>query len=207
MSEVVYLRPTQNISVDFKEKRSLFIGHVRLVCSEEEARTMLKTLVEQYKDASHNCWAYRIDFPSYREYYSDAGEPSGTAGKPISGSIARKGVTDVLVVVTRYFGGIKLGVRGLIDAYGRAASLALDASGSHLYIPSELVHLVIPYDAIRSVIYSLKSLGIDEKDASISYLDVVEILAPVSLKLKDQASDLFTGLAHKEQILRWNWQH
>ena len=207
MPEILYLRPSRNISFEFKEKRSLFIAHVRLVTSEEEARNELKLLSEQYKDASHNCWAYRLDFPSYREYYSDAGEPSGTAGKPISGSIARKGVTDVLVVVTRYFGGIKLGVRGLINAYGTVSTMALDASGTHLYTPSQLVHLVVPYDGIRSVIYALKCLGIDENDSSISYLDSVEILIPIPLTLKDQASELFTGLAYKDHILRWNWQH
>lgn len=206
MPEVVYLRPSRNISIEFKEKRSLFIGHVRLVSNEEEARNELKILCEEYKDASHNCWAYRLDFPSYREYYSDAGEPSGTAGKPISGSISRKGVTDVLVVVTRYFGGIKLGVRGLIDAYGKAAGMALDASGTHIYIPSQHVYLVVPYDAIRQVLYALKCLGIDEQDASISYLDVIEILIPIPLTLKDQASELFDGFTHKEHILRWNWQ-
>ena len=207
MSEIVYLRPSRNISVDFKEKRSLFIGHVRLVTSEEEVRLELKNLSEQYKDASHNCWAYRLDFPSYREYYSDAGEPSGTAGKPISGAIARKGITDVLVVVTRYFGGTKLGVRGLIEAYGRAADMAVDASDACPYTPSILVHLVIPYDGIRSVLYALKCLGIHENDATISYLDFVEILIPIPLIIKDQASELFTGLTHKNYIIRWNWQH
>lgn len=205
MSESLYLRPSSEVTVEFKERRSLFLGHVRIASSEDEAKACLKALNDKYKDATHNCWAYRIGFPQYQEYYSDAGEPSGTAGKPISGAISRSGITDVIVIVTRYFGGIKLGVRGLIEAYGRAAIMALDAADPILYVPTRSVNITVPYDSQRSIMHLLKTLGVGEDQANIDYTDVVTITVSIPLQLSDQISELFPSLHHKGQILTWAW--
>lgn len=110
---------------EYKEKGSKFIGFAHPINSEEEFKTVIKTIKEEYADAIHHCYAfcYGVNQESYR--YSDDGEPSGTAGKPIYGQILSHEITNVCIVVIRYFGGTKLGVGGLITAYKTAALEAL----------------------------------------------------------------------------------
>ena len=112
----------------FKEKMSKFLAFAVPVVTRDEAKAVIAEYAKKYHDARHVCWAFmlgadRLDFLS-----SDNGEPSGTAGKPILGQINSFGLTNVVIVVVRYFGGIKLGTSGLIAAYREAARLALDAA-------------------------------------------------------------------------------
>lgn len=110
----------------YKEKGSKFIASAFTVMSEDEAKAAIAEIRKKYFDARHHCYAYMIgpDKKNFRS--SDDGEPSGTAGKPILNQILSKDVTNVCVVVTRYFGGIKLGTSGLINAYKTASREALD---------------------------------------------------------------------------------
>ena len=109
------------------EKRSRFLGHLRPVSSEEEARAFVAEMKKEYYDARHNCWCYLLkDGP---ERYSDDGEPQGTAGIPMLELFRREGVTDLVCVVTRYFGGVLLGTGGLLRAYTQSAKDALEAAG------------------------------------------------------------------------------
>lgn len=113
-----------------KIQRSLFIAHVKETPTEEEARAFIAQVSNEHKQATHNCWAYRVGMGKNEiSYFDDDGEPSGTAGKPIYGAILSRDITNVAVVVTRYFGGRKLGVRGLIEAYAGAAGDAIDHAG------------------------------------------------------------------------------
>ena len=122
-----YCVPTAAGEASFTEKRSEFLGHVRPVESEEEARAFVAEMKKKYYDARHNCWCYIIkDGP---ERYSDDGEPQGTAGIPVLDVLRKSGVTDACIVVTRYFGGILLGAGGLVRAYAHGAKDALDAAG------------------------------------------------------------------------------
>lgn len=122
-----YCVPTAAGEASFTEKRSEFLGHVRPVESEEEARAFVAEMKKKYYDARHNCWCYIIkDGP---ERYSDDGEPQGTAGIPMLEVFRREGVCNVVCVVTRYFGGILLGAGGLLRAYTKSAKDALDAAG------------------------------------------------------------------------------
>ena len=114
--------------VEFVERRSRFIGHVRPVSSEEEALACLAEMRSQHWDATHNVYAYRLR-ESGVQRYSDDGEPQGTAGIPTLDVLRKSGVTDIAAVVTRYFGGILLGAGGLVRAYSHAVSLALESSG------------------------------------------------------------------------------
>ena len=107
-------------------KRSIFIASASRCDSVEDAKRFISEIRKEFQDASHNCWAFRVfENGQISEGYSDAGEPSGTAGMPILGAIREMKLVNVAVVVTRYFGGVKLGVRGLIDAYHSAALEAL----------------------------------------------------------------------------------
>lgn len=112
----------------FKEKNSKFFGFAFPVTSEEEIKSHLETLRKQHYGAVHYCYAFQIGTDKIQFRANDDGEPSNTAGTPIYGQIQSFGVTNVLIVVVRYFGGVKLGVGGLISAYRASAQMALEAS-------------------------------------------------------------------------------
>ena len=125
MSE--YYIPSAPGEAEFTEKRSRFLGHVRCIETEDEAKAFVAEMKKKYYDARHNCWCYILK--SGQKRYSDDGEPQGTAGQPMLNVLDREHVVDVLCVVTRYFGGILLGAGGLCRAYTKAAKDALDAAG------------------------------------------------------------------------------
>lgn len=122
-----YYIPTAPGEAEYDEKRSRFLGHVRCVESEDEARAFIAEMKKKYYDARHNCWCYIIRGGAER--YGDDGEPQGTAGIPMLEVMRRENVTNVVCVVTRYFGGILLGAGGLLRAYTKSAKDALDAAG------------------------------------------------------------------------------
>ena len=122
-----YYIPAGPGEAEFTEKRSDFLGHVRMVETEEEARAFIAEIKKQYHDARHNCWCYIIKDSAER--YSDDGEPQGSAGIPMLEVFRREGITNFVCVVTRYFGGILLGAGGLLRAYTKSAKDALDAAG------------------------------------------------------------------------------
>lgn len=122
-----YCIPTGPGEAEYDEKRSRFLGHVRCVETEDEARAFIAEMKKKYYDARHNCWCYIIRDGAER--YGDDGEPQGTAGIPMLEVMRREGVTNVVCVVTRYFGGILLGAGGLLRAYTKTAKDALDAAG------------------------------------------------------------------------------
>ncbi len=122
-----YFIPAGPGESEFTEKRSRFLGHVRAAESEEEARAFIAEMKKEYYDARHNCWCYSIRGGTER--YSDDGEPQGSAGIPMLEVLRRRQVTNAVCVVTRYFGGVLLGTGGLLRAYTRSTSDALDAAG------------------------------------------------------------------------------
>ena len=122
-----YYIPTGSGDAEYVEKRSRFLGKVRHVESEEEARAFIEAVKKQYHDARHNCWCYLLKNGVLR--YSDDGEPQGTAGQPMLEVFNREGVTDVVCVVTRYFGGVLLGAGPLLRAYQTTAKETLNAAG------------------------------------------------------------------------------
>ena len=118
--------PAGSGEAELTEKRSRFLGHVRHVESEEEARAFIAATKKKYYDARHNCWCYLIN--GGPERYGDDGEPQGTAGIPMMEVFHRQGVVNAVCVVTRYFGGVLLGAGGLLRAYTRTAAEALAAA-------------------------------------------------------------------------------
>ena len=125
MSE--YLIPSGAGESELTEKRSRFLGHVRMVESEEDARAFIAEMKKKYYDARHNCWCYSIRGGAER--YSDDGEPQGSAGIPMLEVLRRRELTNTVCVVTRYFGGVLLGTGGLLRAYTKCTADALDAAG------------------------------------------------------------------------------
>ena len=123
-----YYIPTRAAESEFVEKRSRFIGYIKPVETEAEARAFVEEIKKRHYDARHNCWCYLLREGGVVRY-SDDGEPQGTAGQPMLGVFEKEGITDLVCVVTRYFGGILLGTGGLLRAYTKGAKDALDAAG------------------------------------------------------------------------------
>lgn len=124
-----YLTVSGEAAAEMEEKKSRFISSVKPVASENEAQAFVNELRTKYWDATHNVYAYYICGDNELQKFSDDGEPSGTAGMPVLEAIKKAGVQDVAVVVTRYFGGTLLGASGLVRAYGKSASLGIEAAG------------------------------------------------------------------------------
>lgn len=121
-----YLTIASNSESIFRDRASKFIGLAVPVSSEHEMKAALEQIRKKYFDATHHCYAFRLGFDKTVFRFNDDGEPSGTAGRPIFGQIQSKDLTNVLVVVVRYYGGTKLGVSGLINAYKTTAKDALE---------------------------------------------------------------------------------
>lgn len=155
MSDLYYTIEREG-EAQFREKMSRFISFARKVTDADEARAIVKEYQNEYHDSRHVCWAYMIG-PDRKEWQlNDNGEPSGTAGKPILGQINSKELTNVLVVVVRYFGGIKLGTPGLIAAYREAARLALEEAGRKEMHQMETITVTFPYMAADGVMRIVK---------------------------------------------------
>lgn len=136
----------------YREKMSRFLAFAVHVLDPDGAKAIVKQYQNKYHDARHVCWAYTLGRDAAVWQLNDNGEPSGTAGKPILGQIRSKGLTDVLVVVVRYFGGIKLGTSGLTAAYREAASLALDDAGRRECFAVKRISVVFPYECADAVL-------------------------------------------------------
>ena len=144
----------------YKELGSRFIAKAYPVADEEQVKAIVEDIRREYHDARHHCYAYRLGADGARFRAVDDGEPSSSAGRPILGQIDSLGLSDVLVVVVRYFGGIKLGVPGLIRAYRTAARDALEAAGRVEKYATRLCDLDFGYAASGEVMRLVKDLGL-----------------------------------------------
>jgi uncharacterized YigZ family protein len=140
----------------YKEKGSKFIALAYPVLLEEDVKDILSDLRKQYHDARHHCYAYVIGYNGENWRANDDGEPSSTAGKPIHGQILSRELTNTLVVVIRYFGGTKLGVSGLINAYKTAAAEALDANEIIERTVNDIYKVTFAYPATNEVMRLIK---------------------------------------------------
>lgn len=143
----------------YSEKRSKFLAFAIPVESEEEVKEWVKSYAKKYYDARHCCYAFMLGADRKVFRSNDNGEPSGTAGKPILGQINSLELTDVLVIVVRYFGGVKLGTSGLISAYRQAAREALDAGTIIEKIIEEEISFSFEYPFMNSVMRIVKDTG------------------------------------------------
>ncbi|MEI6695944.1 MAG: YigZ family protein [Bacteroidota bacterium] len=140
----------------YKEKGSKFIAIALPVTSENDVKEALALLRKEYFDARHHCYAYILGFDKSAYRINDDGEPSGTAGRPIHGQLMSKDLTNTLIVVIRYFGGTKLGVSGLINAYKTAAKEALEASEINERIVYDIYEISFNYLQMKDVMKLLK---------------------------------------------------
>lgn len=152
-----YKTVKQTASGEFVINKSRFIGHAAPVQTEEAALAFLQKIRQEHKDATHNCYAYVIGQNAGIMRYSDDGEPGGTAGMPIMEVIRARGVVNVCVVVTRYFGGILLGAGGLVRAYSHGSAEALNAAQVAVMEKSQRWWVEVAYPRWDIVLHNLKS--------------------------------------------------
>lgn len=159
-------------------EKSRFIGHGKGVQSEEEAIAFIESVRKEYRDATHNVWAYIIGENKNIQRYSDDGEPSGTAGIPVLEVLKKEDITNAAVVVTRYFGGIKLGAGGLVRAYTKSAVLAVQAARKitkKVFIP---LQLTFDYSLLGKLQNDVGNRDITHRHPVFTEKVQMEILAP-----------------------------
>lgn len=202
MDPDVYYTLGNRASAVIKVKGSRFIGCAAPVREVKEAQSFIQEILKRYHDATHNCFAYRIgigDGSLFR--YSDAGEPSGTAGKPILDAIDGRGVTDAICVVTRYFGGTKLGMGGLARAYARCAGETLEKCGKverYLYVA---LRIVFGYDLTGTVMALISRYG--NKVIDTIYGSETEMVLQVRESMEDKfKQDLMNVTVGKVRVSR-----
>ena len=201
-----YYEPGKEITIESRIRKSVFIGHVRICGSEETAREKLKAISAVHKQATHNCWAYRVGIDRVQEYYSDDGEPGGTAGKPIMGALLRNGVTNCLLVVTRYYGGVKLGVRGLIEAYGNTAQESLNAAGRVLKRIRVPLKISLPYDMISNTERMLLAFDTDKEFCRFQYDAVVSLCCAIPAISIPSVINILEEWKNTGKIYEWEKQ-
>lgn len=176
-------RISEPSKIEFIEKRSEFIGFSTFVENEEAALEIIKQKKKEYQDATHNVYAYVIGENIAR--YSDDNEPQGTAGMPVLNAIRMSGISDVLVVVTRYFGGILLGAGGLVRAYSTAASMSLNAAKTVVYEEYAVIKVNSSYSDYGKLLTELQAI-----DAIIDNTEFADDVS-ITFAIRDEIADKF----------------
>ena len=175
-----YITVKQQEEAEIVEKRSRFIATVRPVTTEADATAFLEELRQKYWNATHNVYAYILR-ENQIQRYSDDGEPSGTAGVPVLDCLKKEGIFDIIVVVTRYFGGVLLGTGGLVHAYSKAAKAGIDAAGRLEMLLCRRVTIGCAYTDLGKIEHEIRAW--DHISEEIEYTDRVKI--PVCLPIAD----------------------
>lgn len=178
-------------------EKSTFIGYAKPIKTEEEAIEFVNEIKKKHKDATHNVWAYTIGENMNIQRYSDDGEPQGTAGIPTLEVIKKEDLRDVVVVVTRYFGGIKLGAGGLVRAYTKGAKVGIEAGIVIEKVKYVEVKIKIEYTQLGRIQNEIMNLGYKVKDTI--YSEDVEIIVYSKVEdvqsLTDRMIDITSGTA------------
>jgi uncharacterized YigZ family protein len=182
--------------IEIKIKGSKFIGQAIPCADEAEAEELLEAVRREYYDATHNCFAYRVGIGRGERFrYSDAGEPSGTAGKPIYDQIEGKSLSDLAVIVTRYFGGTKLGTGGLTHAYSESAAKAIEQAGIIEKFITEEISMTVQfpdYSVVERAVHQHDGRVIDSEFSDVVRLKI-EIRRSSTDRLKDKLINITSG--------------
>lgn len=174
----MYKTILENTSAEIVEKKSKFIANVFYVETRKEAEEVIKQLNKKYHDARHNCYAYRVLEENLIEKASDDGEPSGTAGAPILTFLSKQNMVNVLVVVTRYFGGILLGTGGLVKAYSEATKKAIEKAKLTNLEQGYLYKMEVKYADLESLKYFLGNHNIKVQKNEYFENVMLEVFVP-----------------------------
>ncbi|MGD6778628.1 YigZ family protein [Sutcliffiella horikoshii] len=170
-------------------QKSRFIAHITRATTEEEAQSFIQEIKKKHSDATHNCSAYMIGENNQIQKANDDGEPSGTAGVPILEVLKKKDLKDTVVVITRYFGGIKLGAGGLIRAYGKATSEGIAATGMVERKLVQIMHTNVEYTLLGKIENELRS-------------STIHLLKDIHY-LEDVTFDVYVDEDKRQTYLEW----
>ena len=186
---------TVETSVEYSQtiQRSQFICSLRRIHNRAEFDAQMAGVQTLYPKASHHCWAYRLHAKIILEHASDAGEPAGTAGRPILGALKKHNLSNIMAVVTRYYGGVKLGVKGLIAAYGDTTLSAIDSAHIVSLEPHSRLCFTSTYDLYNSLLHKFEKFNIPASEIQAHFSETIngEVLVKNSI-LNTLASDLQT---------------
>lgn len=191
----------------YEIQRSRFITHICHAETEEEARAFVLSIKKRYFDARHNCSAWVLGESAEKQKSNDDGEPGGTAGNPMLDALKKAGLTDTVIVVTRYFGGIKLGAGGLIRAYSHAAALGIEAATIVEMTPYQELSITLDYDLLASVEHWMRQTGI--RSEAPEYAEKVTLhllilpadMEKILAELTDKTSARFTFQKGSQRLL------
>ena len=198
-----YLAPTVQNFVELKIKNSRFIGTAGPALSIESAKESIISVSQKFPGASHHCYAFSIDFGSnVTQGMSDDGEPSGTAGRPMLAVVNGAGFSDIFVVASRYFGGVKLGLGGLVRAYSETAKSVLGILKTELKYESSLISIVLPYkyyEVCKVRLIEMGSVIQNEKYGSTVIFEVNVVSDKINL-IENMIRDITSGLAQFDLV-------
>jgi uncharacterized YigZ family protein len=194
-----YRTVSKPVQVEFTEKKSRFITSVAPINSENEALQFLEKVRSQYWDARHNVYAYKIVAESVVQRYSDDGEPAGTAGMPIMEAINRLNIINVILIVTRYFGGILLGASGLVRAYGKSAVSGIESAGIITKRLCDISKISLDYSMLGKVRNCLNERGYNI--GNIQYDEEVKLFVPVPVDENDAFARLIDDLTGAKAVI------
>lgn len=201
MPEILYTTIAGEGQAECEDRKSIFIGHAMPVKSEEDAVRYIKNIRHKYSDARHNVHAFMIGNGTVSRS-NDDGEPSGSAGVPVLEVIRKSGITDVCIVVTRYFGGILLGTGGLVRAYSAAAKAAIENAGVVTYEQYTVMRLNCGYSEYQKISNELARVGaiIDSTDFDAAVMVVFAVKSGVADGICNVIRELSAGKTIPEKI-------
>lgn len=201
MPEILYTTIAGEGQAEYEDRKSVFIGHAMPVKSEEDAVRYIKNIRHKYSDARHNVHAFMIGNGTVSRS-NDDGEPSGSAGVPVLEVIRKSGITDVCIVVTRYFGGILLGTGGLVRAYSAAAKAAIENAGIVTYEQYTVMRLDCGYSEYQKISNELARVGaiIDSTDFDAEVTVVFAVKSGVADGICNVIRELSAGKTIPEKI-------
>lgn len=190
-----YLTIKNEAKAEFEEKKSTFIGHALRVYNEEEAKGYINKIKGENKEARHNVYGYIIGENFGIQRYSDDGEPQGTGGLPVLEVIKNNGITDVVIVVTRYFGGVLLGKGGLVRAYSKAAAMTVKEGEVVERVKAAPLNITMDYDLLGKIQYYFEQQNIFIENIEYTEKVSVTVICEISYieSLSEKINDLLNG--------------
>ena len=188
-----YIAVASEYRTEYVIEKSRFIATIAPCQTEEEAQAFIGRIKKEFWDARHNCTAFALGPRQEQQRSSDDGEPSGTAGKPILEVLKKTGLTNAAIVVTRYFGGIKLGAGGLIRAYSHSASLAVQGAPKELHTSRTLLHVSLDYNQYGPMERFLQDQNLSFESSFGSQVDLTIYVAPDQVESLSESIRNTTG--------------
>ncbi len=181
-----------------KIDRSLFISTASYVEDEETAKAFISKVSQEFKDATHNCWAYRI---GNLQFYSDGGEPYNSAGRPIMDAIRSSDIERVSVVVSRYFGGKKLGIRGLIETYNHMAKKVLESAAKKRILIGKVLEIKCAYSEFDRIRYFVQKHGYIISPVDFKEFVTIKAFIPSNLPMNFECKDFGERAIEEEKLI------